>query len=398
MGLHGGLCDRNRPGALTRRKIQTRLIHNRKDRLDPPTVNPPVERGSTVLFKEPAELYSARPSYGRMGLTVHRELEAGLAALENASHVRLAPNGLGACALAIAAVLEAGDHALIADTMYGPTRRFCERRLHRMGIEVTRFDPRATPGSLDALVGENTRAIVLESPGSLSFELIDTPAMAEYARSRGLVTIMDNTWGAGLFHRPLDHGIDISVQALTKYVIGHADAFGGAVMTSSTALAQRISECSEDWGISLAPDDAYAALRGLRTLETRLKRHEESGLVLARWLESRAEVARVIHPALPSHPDHDIWTRDFDGACGLFGVVLQPVPNDAVHDMLRRLELFGMGFSWGGYESLLIPCDPQLNRKVTRPGFTGPLLRIHVGLEDPGDLQADLESAFCALT
>ncbi|MEM9740327.1 MAG: cystathionine beta-lyase [Pseudomonadota bacterium] len=380
------------------RKPSTKLIHQRGERLTPPTVNPPVEHASTVLFSDPDDLYSAQPAYGRMGLTVHRELEATLAGLERAEHVRLAPNGLGACALAIASLAKSGDHVLIVDTLYGPTRRFCERRLKAMGVSVTRFHPRASRQDLEALLTPQTRAIFLESPGSLTFELPDTLAIAEFARSNQLTTIMDNTWGAGLFHKPLELGVDISVQALTKYAVGHADAFGGAVMTNDRRLAEQINACSEDWGISLGPDDAYVVLRGLRTLETRLKRHEASGIALAEWLQTRPEIQKLLHPALSDHPDHAIWKRDFSGACGLFGVVLRPTPQAALNNMLKRLELFGMGFSWGGYESLLIPCDAQLNRHVSQCDFGGQLLRIHAGLEDPGDLIADLSNAFQALT
>lgn len=398
VGLDRRLPDRDRPCSLTDKKPSTRLIHTRGTRLDPPTVNPPIERGSTVLFDDPGVLYRAQPSYGRMGLSVHRELEAVLAGLEGAKFVRLAPNGLGACALAIASVLDAGDHALIQDSLYGPTRRFCERRLKAMGVTVTRFDPRTTAGDLEAQIETNTRAIVLESPGSLTFELPDTLAITDLARRRALTTIMDNTWGAGLFHRPLELGVDISVQALTKYAVGHADAFGGAVMTRDRELAARIAACSEDWGISLAPDDAYLAVRGLRTLETRLARHQETGLAVAEWLKAQVQVRSVLHPALPDHPDHAIWQRDFSGACGLFGLVLKPVPGDALKAMLGRLELFGMGFSWGGYESLIIPCDEQLNRTASKSSPGGSLLRIHAGLEDPSDLIADLANALDALT
>ncbi|MEL6662016.1 MAG: cystathionine beta-lyase [Pseudomonadota bacterium] len=383
---------------MSEKKLSTRIIHTRDARLTPPTVNPPVERASTVLFSDPDALYADKPSYGRMGLTVHRELEAALCTLEAAEQVRLAPNGLGACALAIASLVDAGDHALISDSLYGPTRRFCERRLNAMGVSVTRFDPRATPEDLGPLVQPSTKVIFLESPGSLTFELPDTRAIVDFARSKSLVTIMDNTWGVGVYHKPLELGVDVSVQALTKYVVGHADAFGGAVCTRDRGLAARIAACSEDWGISLAPDDAYQALRGLRTLETRLKQHEATGLELARWLENRPGVRSVLHPALASHPDHHIWLRDFTGACGLFGVVLEPVPDGALTQMLKAMRLFGMGFSWGGFESLLIPCDAQLKRTETPSDLGGPLIRIHAGLEAPGDLIADLETALAALT
>lgn len=399
MGDQRRLPHRDRFGTLSSRKPSTRLIHTRGQRLSPPTVNPPLERGSTLVFKDPDALYSTKPGYGRMGLCVHRELETGLALLENADHVRLAPNGLAACALAISSVLDAGDHALVQDSVYGPTQRFCERRLKRMGVEITRFPTPISLSDLRALKRPNTKALILESPGSLTFELPDTALMVEFAKSEGLVSVMDNTWGAGLYHKPLDLGVDISVQALTKYVVGHADSFGGAVMTRRQDLADRIEDCSEDWGITLGPEEAYTALRGLRTIETRLARHQESALTLADWLAHRPEVARVLHPARPDHPDHEIWKRDFTGSSGLFGLVLKPVSQDQLKAMLEALRLFGMGFSWGGYESLIIPCDIQLNRCHERtPPFEGPLLRLHTGLEAVEDLQADLAEAFACLT
>lgn len=376
-------------------KDETKLIHTRVARGPSKTVNPPIERGSTVLLPTRETLYGDGRVYGRMGLTVQRELEQALCTLENAQHCRLAANGLQACALAISAVLEAGDHILIADCIYGPTRRFCTRRLAAMGISTTRFDP-LIGASVADLVQENTRAILFESPGSLTFDIMDTPAIVEVAKARGLITLFDNTWGVGVFHRPLDIGVDVVIQALTKYPVGHADAMGGAVLTNSDQLAGKIADCSEDWGISLAPDEAYAALRGLRTLHTRLKQHEASAYQIAWWLETRPEVARVLHPGLESHPEHALWKRDFTGACGLFGLILEPTAQDELDAFLESLRLFGMGFSWGGYESLIIPCCDQLNRLKTdrihdRPG---PLLRIHVGLEDPSDLIADLERAF----
>ncbi|NBC20261.1 MAG: cystathionine beta-lyase [Alphaproteobacteria bacterium] len=393
MGRGRHAPDRNGPG-VSENKPSTRLIHTRGPRLDPPVVNPPLERASTVLFDDPERLYADKPSYARMGLGVHRELEAALSALEGGQGVQLAPSGLAACALAIACLVEAGDHVLIADTLYGPTRRFCEKRLKRMGVEVTRFPPRIGRG-IERLFQPNTRAVYLESPGSLTFEIMDTPALVEAAGSRDIYTVIDNTWSGGLYHQPLALGVDLSVQALTKYAIGHADGFGGAVMARSAAVAQNVSECAGEWGIALGPEEAWLALRGLRTLSTRLRAHDESARKLAAWLEARPEVARLIHPAFDSHPDHAIWKRDFTGASGLFGFVLQPQPDGAVNAFLRALDLFGMGFSWGGFESLLIPCDPQLRRlpgdwTQERPG---PLMRIHVGLEDPDDLIADLEAA-----
>ena len=380
------------------KRPETRLIHTRMERLGRVTVNPPVERASTVLFSTEESLYGPKPTYGRMGLTVHRELEAAMNALEGATYTRLAANGLQACTLAIAACVRHGDHLLFPDSAYGPTARFCERRLPAMGVKTTRFDPRIGAGIAD-LIQDNTKAIFLESPGSLTFEISDTPAIAEIAKARGIRTILDNTWGAGLHHQPLALGVDLSVQALTKYAAGHSDAFGGAVMTSTPGMAGRLEALSEDWGISLSPDDAYLCLRGLRTLKTRLTAHEAAGLEIAHWLDARPEVSEVLHPALPSSPDHALWQRDFSGSNGLFGVVLNPVPEGGMERFLDAMHLFAMGFSWGGFESLIIPCDEQLTR--TKGSWTddraGPLLRVHVGLEAVSDLIADLEAGFKAM-
>lgn len=379
-------------------KLPTRLIHNRKGNPERRTVNPPVERASTVLLPDRQSLYGGGTGYGRMGLSVHRELEAALCELEGGKYARLTPSGLSACAVAIASVVEAGDHVLLSDSVYGPTRRFCEKRLPTMGVSATRFNPR-DPEALKAAITPETRLIVLESPGSLTFEISDTPAIVEIARKAGITTVMDNTWGAGVFHRPLDLGVDISLQALTKYVVGHADAFGGAVVTNDKKHAVAIEALTEDWGISLGPDDAYAALRGTRTLGTRLKAHEASALEIANWLEKQDDVSLVIHPALPNHPDHEIWKRDFSGSCGLFGFLLD-APEDAhVDAFLSALKLFKMGFSWGGFESLIIPCDEQLTRlpEDWTQARQGRLVRLHAGLEDPADLVADLAHAFAVL-
>lgn len=377
---------------------ETRLIHTRDARLGRVTVNPPVERASTVLFRDEAGLYGVKPTYGRMGLTVHRELEAAMGELEGATHTRLAGNGLQACALAIASVVSSGDHLLFSDSAYGPTARFCERRLKAMGIEAERFDPRSG-GEIASLFRPNTKAIFLEAPGSLTFEITDTPAIVAAASQRGIRTILDNTWGAGLLHQPLALGVDISVQALTKYAVGHADAFGGAVMTRSSSLYTRIAAASEDWGITLAPDDAYLALRGLRSLHTRLKAHEAAGLEMAHWLAGRPEVDSVLHPALPGSPDNTLWQRDFSGSNGLFGVILKSVPEGGLERFFNALWLFSLGFSWGGFESLVIPCDQQLERMKGSWTETraGPLLRFHIGLEATRDLKADLEAGFKAL-
>ncbi len=379
-------------------KDETKIIHTRAGRGPIETVNPPVERGSTVLLPTRDILYGDGKVYGRMGLTVQRELEAALCILENAEHCRLAANGLQSVALALGAVLTSGDHILVSDSVYGPSRRYCERRLAAMGVQATRFNP-LIGAAVESLIRDNTKAILLESPGSLTFDIMDTPAIAKVAQANKLITLFDNTWGVGSLHKPLDLGVDIVMQALTKYPVGHADAMGGAVLTNSARLANKVAMCSEDWGISLGPDEAYLALRGLRSLATRLKQHEAGGYAVAKWLETRPEVDCVLHPGLPSHPEHALWQRDFTGANGLFAFIMTPAPDAALDRFLEAMTLFGMGFSWGGYESLLIPCDNQLNRidGDRIHDRAGPLIRVHVGLEDPADLIADLDQAFAAM-
>ncbi len=380
-------------------KPETRLIHVRDARLGRVTVNPPIERASTVLFSEEDALYGTKPTYGRMGLTVHRELEQAMCELEGGTHTKLTSNGLQACSLAIGSLVRAGDHILYTDSIYGPTARFCNRRLRAMGVESSIFDPRIG-ANIETLIQPNTKLIVLESPGSLTFEISDTPAIVKIAKQHDILTVLDNTWGAGLHHQPLALGVDVSVQALTKYVVGHSDVFGGAVMTRDERLYNRINACADDWGISLSPDNAFTALRGLRTLHTRLKAHEAAALKIAKWLEAQPEVSSVLHPALPSSPDHEIWKRDFSGSCGLFGLILNPVDDTALTTLFETLNLFTMGFSWGGFESLLIPCDRQLTRQTGSWVHTraGPLLRLHIGLEDPDDLIADLATGFAAMS
>ncbi len=373
----------------------TRLIHARTGGRLYPTVNPPIERASTLLLPSEKDLYAAAKTYGRMGLAVHRELEAALCELEGAASAQLAPSGLTACALAVSAITKAGDHVIAQDSLYGPTRRFCSRRLKAMGVE-TSFAPARIGSGVAELIRPNTKAIFLEAPGSLTFETPDTPAIVDVAKRHGVRVIVDNTWSAGVFHRPLELGADMSVQALTKYVVGHADAFAGAVMSADDQTSALVAATREDWGLSPGPDDAYAALRGLRTLPVRLKAHEAAGLAVAEWLSEQPEVAQVLHPALPDHPDHAIWARDFSGASGLFGVMLHPQSDAAMDAFYQAFEVFGFGFSWGGYESLIISSDSQLRRLSddwTRTK-SGPLMRLHIGLEDVDDLIDDLSSAF----
>ncbi len=376
---------------------ETRLIHaGQIEGLPAKTVSPPVQRGSTVLLPNARALYDGTLGYGRAGLSAQFALMDALAELEGAEDVQLYPSGLAAMTAAMLAVLRAGDHVLVVDTVYRPVRYFCDRVLRRFRVSVDYYDPRLDADGVLALASPSTRLLVLESPGSLSFEMQDATAIAAAARARGILTLLDNTWGAGRLYKPLAHGVDISVQALTKYVCGHSDVFMGSVATADTGLAMLMQASIQDHGWSVAPEDAYQALRGLRTLATRLDRHGESGLTVAAWLVDQPDVLQVLHPALPGAPGHDLWARDYSGACGLFGVVLQPGPPARVEAFLDALDIFGLGFSWGGFESLAISCDPQLMARKIRVDYGGPLMRLHVGLEAPADLIADLRTGLDA--
>ncbi len=357
------------------------------------TVAPPLQRGSTLLMPDAASLYAPEnPTYGMNSLGVHEALVDGLKALERAAHVELFTSGLSAVTGAIMAVVKTGDELLAVDSVYGPTRRFCDGYLARMGVKTRYFPADATPGEIMAMAGEATRLIFLESPGSLTFEMQDIPAIAAAAQARGILIAVDNTWASGLYFRPVEHGVTLSIQALTKYVCGHSDVFLGSVATSDPAVAKVLAAFVKDTGASVSPDDAFQGLRGLRTLEVRLNHHGASGLKVAEWLATQPEVARVLHPALPGDPGHALWKRDFTGAAGLFGMVLKPATPTRVHAFLDQLQLFGLGFSWGGYESLAIHCDPQIKRTAAPWRAEGPLIRLNVGLEDPADLIADLRA------
>ena len=373
---------------------ETRLIRaGHVDKLPAQTVSPPIQRGSTVLLPNAKALYDGTLGYGRAGLAAQFALMEALCELEGAQAVQLYPSGLAAMTAAIMAVLKAGDHLLVVDSVYRPVRYFCDKVLKRFGVAVDYYDPNLDADDLLALATPATRLIVLESPGSLSFEMQDVAAIAAAARARGVLTLVDNTWGAGRLFKPLAHGADISVQALTKYVCGHSDVFMGSAAANDPKLAAALEASVMDHGWAVSGEDAYQALRGLRTLATRLDRHGESGLAVARWLADQSEVLRVLHPALPGAPGHAIWARDFSGACGLFGFVLQPGSPAKVEAFLDALKLFGLGFSWGGFESLAISCDHQLKMRSLAPDFGGPLMRLHVGLENVDDLIADLRQA-----
>jgi cystathionine beta-lyase len=356
------------------------------------TVGPPIQKGSTVLLPNAAALYDddAFVTYGRKGLASHAALTHALAQMEGAAGACLYPSGLAALTGAMLAVLEAGDQVLVADCIYNPTRRFCDKVLARYGVAVRYFDPEQSPEALVGEASDKVRLIVLESPGSLTFEMQDLSRIAELARQRGILTMADNTWGAGYLFKPLEHGIDISVQALTKYVGGHSDVFMGSACARDDRLFRRLDDGIMHLGWAVSPEDAYQMLRGLRTLPTRLERQGASALKVAAWLQAQDEVAEVLFPALPGARHHHLWKRDWRGACGLFSVVLKPASAHAVDALLDALSLFGLGFSWGGFESLAISCDPQLNKRRHRKDYGGPLVRFHVGLEHPDDLIADL--------
>jgi cystathionine beta-lyase len=362
-------------------------------------VNPPVYHASTVLYPSAADFlaHRARYQYGRRGTPTTEAMEQALAELEGpqCAGVSLLPSGLAAISTALLSVVRAGDHLLVTDSAYGPTRNFCAQILSRLGVETTYYDPLAGSQIAD-LFRPNTRAIYLESPGSLSFEMQDVPAIAAVAHQNGALVLMDNTWATPLYFRPLDHGVDLAIQAGTKYIGGHSDLMLGTVSANAAAVAE-LKNTARLAGLCEGPDDVYLGLRGLRTLAVRLERHYSSAVAVARWLEQRPEVLRLLHPALPSHPGHALWKRDFTGASGLFSMVLQPMPQKAVHAFLDTLELFGIGASWGGYESLAIPFDCAPIRSATRWSPGGPTVRFHIGLEAVEDLIADLERGFAAM-
>ena len=361
-------------------------------------VNPPVFHGSTVLYPTAEDFHAHRAefSYGRHGNPTTRALQDVLMALEGpqCAGVALAPSGLAAISTTLLAVTKAGDHLLVCDNAYRPTRNFCNGMLSRYGVETTYFDPLIGAG-IEKLFKPNTRAILVEAPGSQSFEMADVPAMIAAAHARGAVVIDDNTWATPLYHRSLELGVDISMQAATKYIGGHSDIMFGTISANAKAWPM-VTEAMRLLGVYAAPDDVYLALRGTRTLAIRLEQHYRSGLEMARWLEQRPEVLKVLHPALESHPGHAIWKRDFRGASGLFSIVMKPKPQAAVDAMLNSLSLFGMGASWGGFESLAIPFDCATYRTATKWAPGGPAVRLHIGLEHVDDLKADLDCGFAA--
>jgi cystathionine beta-lyase len=357
-------------------------------------VNPPVYRASTILFDNVAALRAAKPEqgtfyYGRQGTPTTWALAEGLTELEpGAAGTRLFPSGVAAAAAALLTVLRPGDELLMVDSAYEPTRIFCDTLLKRMGITTRYYDP-LMGKAIDGLIGESTRAVFLESPGSLTFEVQDVPGICEVAHARGIATLLDNTWATSYFFPAMAAGIDLSIIACTKYVVGHSDTMLGSV-TANEKYWPRLVQTSRALGQCASPDDAFLAARGLRTLGVRLRQHQENGLKVARWLADQPQVARVLHPALPGSPGHEFWKRDFKGASGLFTFILRGGDDEARTRLVDGLEHFGIGYSWGGFESLVLPVDPERYRSLPQPEPEGPMVRLHIGLEDPDDLIADL--------
>ena len=388
-------------GARMSKKTDTRIVEGgRRKEWTGALVNPPVYRASTMLFDNVAALHSASAKigtfyYGRHGGPTSWALEEALTELEpGAVGTRLFPSGVAAIAAALLAVVGPGDELLMVDTAYGPTRHFCDDLLKRLGVVTRYYDP-LIGGGIEALISDKTRAIFLESPGSLTFEIQDVPAICEVAKRHDLVTLLDNTWATPVLFPAIAAGVDVAILACTKYVGGHSDVMLGSV-TSNEKCWHRVAQTARSLGQCASPDDAFLALRGLRTLGVRLRQHEQSGMKIARWLADQPQVAGILHPAFPSCPGHEIWRRDFTGAAGLFSFVLAGGSEEARTRLVDSLTHFGIGFSWGGYESLVLPVDPQSVRTATDVQWEGPIVRLSIGFEDPDDLIADLARGLSA--
>lgn len=377
---------------------RTRLVRTGRDKnIVGQFVNPPVVHASTALFDtvEDMLLRRQRYEYGRTATPTSDALESAMNELEGADYTALCPSGLSAATVALLSCVSAGDRILLTDSVYGPVRRFADSMLKRLGVEVAYYDPLIGAG-IEALFTPNTKAVYAESPGSLTFEMQDLAAIGEVAHRDGATVLFDNSWATPLYFRPLDHGADITIIAGTKYIGGHSDAMIGTA-SARGATATRLKDTRRDLGIHLAPDDMFLALRGLRTMALRLAQHHQSALEIATWLRDRSEVARVLHPALDTDPGHAIWKRDMTGASGLFAVVMRGWSQRKAKAFIDHLELFGIGASWGGFESLITLPNVHHTRSATEWQADGPLMRLHIGLEDVADLKADLEAAFAAV-
>ncbi|MFT8781609.1 cystathionine beta-lyase [Acetobacter syzygii] len=387
-------------------KLGTALTHTGRSGVpaEGSYVNPPLERGSTVLFpslesmaRKGQERYNHASIYGAMGSPTQHELEKLIAHIEGGKDCQIVSSGLAACTTPLLAFLKAGDHCLLTDSVYGPTRRFAENMLQRFGVEISYFPPCASMAEVEEYVRPNTRIIFTESPGSHTFEVQDIPMLADVAHRHGALLFLDNTWGFGIF-APFEHGVDVSIQALTKYPSGHSDVIAGAVTVADQASWRILRDASIQLGQVAGPDECWLTLRGLRTMGVRLAHQARSALQIANWLQDRPEVARVLHPALPDCPGHALWKRDFTGAGSLFGVVLNATyTQQNMERMINAMRLFGIGASWGGYESLVLPTTGGITRDFGEEQPNDPAFRLQIGLENVQDLIADLEQAFNAL-
>lgn len=366
------------------------------------SINPPLTRGSTVVFPnledfrhKGRERYDHEYIYGAMGTPTQHELEKAIATLEGGKDCQVVSSGLAACTVPLLAFMKAGDHLLLPDSVYSPTRRFAENTLKRFGVETTYYPPQADSQTLQALFKPTTRVLFTESPGSHTFEVQDIPMLAHLAHQNDALLMLDNTWGFGIF-APFEHGVDVSIQALTKYASGHSDVVAGAITVNTTEHWHTLRDAAIELGQLAGPDDCWLTLRGLRTMGVRLAHQSQAALQLAEWLQTRPEVETVLHPALPTCPGHELWKRDFTGAGSLFGVVLKTgYTQSSMETMIDALQFFGIGASWGGYESLILPTSGSLTRNHVAPtDGAGPSFRLQIGLENLEDLQADLEQAF----
>lgn len=368
-------------------------------------VNSPVSRGSTVLFpsleamnRQDGRSHAHKAVYGAMGSPIQHQLEEMLSLIEGGTHTQVVNSGLAACTYPLLAFLGCGDHLLLPDSVYGPTRRFANTMLRRMGIETTYYSPMATREEISALLRPQTKILFAESPGSHTFEVQDVPMLAEVAHAAGALLMLDNTWGIGIF-QPFKHGVDVSIQALTKYPAGHSDVIMGSVTVNDDGLWKILRDAAIQLGQCAGPDDCWLTLRGLRTMGVRVAHQSRAALEIARWLGKRPEVSRVLHPALEDCPGHEFWKRDFTGACGLFGVELRSdISVEATERMIDGLKLFGIGASWGGYESLVLPTTGHVSRVTGERGPTAATFRLHIGLEDVNDLKADLAQGLDSLS
>lgn len=383
-------------------KDETKIVVSGRDpEANHGIVNPPVYHASTIVHETVAawrESSARRMAgergvyYGRMGTPTQHSLEDAILAVEGGDHCMLYSSGLGAVSAALLAFVETGDHVLMVDSCYGPARRVCNTLLKRFGVSTTFYDPLIGAGIAE-LIQENTKVVYTESPGTATFEVQDIPAIADAAHKRGATVITDNTWSSPLFFKPFEHGVDVSIQAGTKYIVGHSDVMLGSCTATKSAWPT-LESTSRDLGQGAGPDDVYLAQRGFRTLSVRLKQHMENGLILADWLRQRPEVAAVMHPGLPQDPGHTLWKRDYLGASGLFGITMKPCSDAAFEAFVDNLSLFGLGASWGGYESLVLVTNPNANRDARPWQVPGRTLRFHSGLEHIDDQIADMTSAF----